>query len=170
MVDREKHILVEDIVRQLADKGFRVAAQDLDRPWGGFLVIDETQVQSFASLYFGSGSDSNTIVSPSDISGKILFVAPNKRLSWQYHRRRNEHWRVLQGTVGVVTSENDDENELRLLSEGNQICLPAGTRHRLVGLDNWGIVAEIWEHTVPGNPSDEMDIVRLQDDFSRGSL
>ena len=42
-----------------------------------------------------------------------------------------------------------------------------GERHRLIGLEGWGIVAEIWQHTDPENPSDEDDIVRLQDDFGR---
>lgn len=42
-----------------------------------------------------------------------------------------------------------------------------GERHRLIGLDSWGIVAGIWQHTDPENASDEDDIVRLQDDFGR---
>jgi mannose-6-phosphate isomerase len=46
--------------------------------------------------------------------------------------------------------------------------LQVGERHRLVGMPNgWGAVAEIWQHTDAANPSDENDIVRLQDDFSR---
>ena len=40
-------------------------------------------------------------------------------------------------------------------------------RHRLIGLSDFGIVAEIWIHTDPANPSDENDIVRLQDDYAR---
>jgi hypothetical protein len=47
------------------------------------------------------------------------------------------------------------------------ITLQQGERHRLIGLDSWGIVAEIWKHTDYNNPSDEDDIVRLQDDFGR---
>jgi hypothetical protein len=43
----------------------------------------------------------------------------------------------------------------------------AGERHRLVGLDQLGIVAELWQHLDPAHPSDEEDIVRLQDDFGR---
>jgi len=34
------------------------------------------------------------------------------------------------------------------------------------GIDGWGVVAEIWQHTA-SNPSDEEDIERLQDDFGR---
>ena len=35
----------------------------------------------------------------------------------------------------------------------------------LIGLDNYSIVAEIWQHTDKNNPSDEEDIIRVQDDF-----
>jgi mannose-6-phosphate isomerase len=45
--------------------------------------------------------------------------------------------------------------------------LAQGERHRLIGADGYGIVAEIWRHTDPANPSDENDIVRVQDDFGR---
>jgi mannose-6-phosphate isomerase len=50
---------------------------------------------------------------------------------------------------------------------GETITLKQGERHRLIGLDDWGIVAEIWVHTDVNNPSNEDDIVRLQDDFGR---
>ena len=44
-----------------------------------------------------------------------------------------------------------------------------GERHRLVGLENWGVVAEFWQHTDPDHPSDEDDIVRVQDDYKRST-
>ena len=50
---------------------------------------------------------------------------------------------------------------------GDIIQLKQGERHRLIGLNGWGIVAEIWRHTDAENPSDEDDIVRVQDDFGR---
>jgi hypothetical protein len=34
-------------------------------------------------------------------------------------------------------------------------------------MDNWGVVAEIWQHTDPAVPSDEDDIIRVQDDYNR---
>jgi len=37
----------------------------------------------------------------------------------------------------------------------------------LVGLDADAIIAEIWQHTDAANPSNEDDIVRVQDDFGR---
>ena len=38
---------------------------------------------------------------------------------------------------------------------------------RLIGLEEWGMVAEIWQHTDDAHPSAEDDIVRVQDDFGR---
>ena len=35
-----------------------------------------------------------------------------------------------------------------------------------IGLDNYAVVAEIWQHT-DKIPSDEEDIIRVQDDFGR---
>ncbi|HNF80183.1 MAG TPA: phosphoheptose isomerase, partial [Cyclobacteriaceae bacterium] len=98
---------------------------------------------------------------------KILVVEPKKRLSWQYHYRRAEIWRAVSGKVGVVTSMTDEEKDTTHLNPGDEIRLAQGQRHRLMGLNEWGVVAEIWQHTDAQNPSDESDIVRLQDDFGR---
>jgi mannose-6-phosphate isomerase len=50
---------------------------------------------------------------------------------------------------------------------GTTVSLKKGERHRLVGVEEWGIIAEIWQHTDIKNPSNEDDIVRVQDDFGR---
>ena len=50
---------------------------------------------------------------------------------------------------------------------GKTVSLEQGERHRLVGLDSWGIVAEIWMHVDPEHPSNEEDIVRVEDDYAR---
>ena len=73
----------------------------------------------------------------------------------------------LQGKVGIIRSENDNQNEIEIFNEGDQIRLKQGERHRLIGLENFAVIAEIWQHTDPDNPSDEEDIVRVQDDFNR---
>jgi mannose-6-phosphate isomerase-like protein (cupin superfamily) len=109
----------------------------------------------------------NKINSSNRLSPKILIVAPHKRLSWQYHFRRAEIWKIIGGSAAVITSDSDEENETVLLDHGEIIELKQGERHRLIGTDGWGIVAEIWQHTDPDHPSDEDDIVRLQDDFGR---
>jgi mannose-6-phosphate isomerase len=101
------------------------------------------------------------------LSPKILIVAPDKRLSWQYHHRRAEIWRVIQGQAGVVTSDTDEEGALQVLNVGDTITLQQGERHRLIGLSDYAVIAEIWQHTDANHPSDEDDIVRVQDDFGR---
>jgi mannose-6-phosphate isomerase-like protein (cupin superfamily) len=141
-------------------------AKDFERPWGGFFVIDEKQAKEFAATFF-QDREFSSIQLNRKLSPKILIVQPNKRLSWQYHFRRSEIWKVIGGKAGVVTSETDTEGELKKLAINDVIELKQGQRHRLVGLDTWGIIAEIWQHSNPEQPSDEDDIVRVQDDFGR---
>ncbi|TPE44337.1 cupin domain-containing protein [Pontibacter mangrovi] len=161
-----KDQLFEELERELQAQGFNIDKQDRTRPWGGFFVIDEAQAQRFADTYFG-GMPVEELKISGKLSPKILVVAPEKRLSWQYHHRRAEIWRVVKGTVGVVTSNTDEEGEQQVLNPGDQIKLQQGERHRLVGLKDWGVLAEIWQHTEAAQPSDEEDIVRVQDDFGR---
>lgn len=150
----------------LTDLGFHIVDEDLSRPWGGFLVVDETQSSQFIQRFF-PGVSLNEFEGFSKLSPKFLIVAPQARLSWQYHHRRSEIWRVIHGNVKVVISETDDETMPQLYAEGELIRLKQGERHRLIGTDGYGIVAEIWQHTDPANPSDESDIIRVQDDFGR---
>lgn len=162
----DKEALFQETEQQLKQQHFNIDSQDQSRPWGGFFVIDEAQAQAFANTYFDSIPVDELKIS-GKLSPKLLLVAPHKRLSWQYHHRRAEIWKVLQGTVGVVTSDSDEEGELKVLKPGDLITLRQGERHRLVGLDDWGVLAEIWQHTDAENPSNEDDIVRVQDDFGR---
>ena len=158
--------IFERIEKKVTKAGFRIEKQDRSRPWGGFFVIDEAQAPLFIETYFPHLSLED-FAGFKKLSPKILIVAPNKKLSWQYHFRRAEIWKVIGGTAGVVVSDTDEQTAVQKLALGNIINLKQGERHRLVGLDEWGIIAEIWQHTDPKNPSDEDDIVRLQDDFGR---
>jgi len=150
----------------LENQGLRIDSYDLSRPWGGFFVLDENQAQAFADIYF-SGTDAEELRKSGRLSTKILMVKPGVRLSWQYHKRRAEIWRVVEGPVGIVRSTTDDEGELVSFEAGETIVLEKGERHRLIGLEGWGVVAEFWQHTDPDHPSDEDDIVRVQDDYAR---
>ena len=154
------------IENEINSFGFNVISKDFNRPWGGFLVIDEEQAQEFSNNFF-KGLDINTLKIGGKLSPKILIVKPEARLSWQYHNRRAEIWQVYKGSVGIVRSDSDVENEIKVYNEGDQIVLQQGERHRLIGLDETSVVAEIWQHTDAGNPSDEEDIIRVQDDFGR---
>jgi mannose-6-phosphate isomerase len=162
----QKQEIFNGIAQRLRIEGFNVINVDDTRPWGGFFVIDEQQAQQFANVYF-DGLNVEELKIGGKLSPKILVVAPDKRLSWQYHHRRAEIWQVISGVVGVETSDTDEEGELQKLSPRTRIKLEKGERHRLIGLEDWGIVSEIWQHTDPDNPSDESDIVRVQDDFGR---
>ena len=154
------------IKQELLAHQFEIVSSDENRPWGGFFVIDENQAQEFANIYF-EGLDISTLTISGKLSPKILVVAPEQRLSWQYHHRRAEIWRVIQGQVGVKRSPNDTEGELVVLQTGDTVALEQGERHRLIGLQDFAVIAEIWQHTDANHPSDEADIVRVQDDFGR---
>mgnify|MGYP001242517817 FL=1 len=150
---------------ELESMGFKITDSDTQRPWGGFFYIDESQAQAFSNRFF-NGLDVESLRIDGKLSPKILMVKPKAKLSWQYHNRRAEIWQVYKGSVGIVQSETDVENEMQTYKPGNQIKLNQGVRHRLIGLDDYGIVAEIWQHT-NSIPSDEEDIIRVQDDFGR---
>lgn len=159
-------MIFEKIQNQLDDQQFQIVANDFNRPWGGFFVIAEEQAQAFANQYF-DGLKIATLKRGGTLSPKILVVLPEKRLSWQYHHRRAEIWRVIQGQVGVKRSPNDNEGVIEILYLGETITLKQGERHRLIGLNEYAVIAEIWQHTDANHPSDEEDIVRVQDDFGR---
>lgn len=165
-MEEAKIKVLERVERDLNEKGFKIVDQDFDRPWGGYFVIDETQARSFIETFF-VGSRFASLVESRRISPKFLVVEPGKRLSWQYHHRRSEVWRVIEGEVGVVRSVTNEEGEQVTVTKDEQVVLKQGERHRLVGLDAYCVVAEIWQHSLEAEPSDENDIVRLQDDFGR---
>ena len=154
---------IEDEIKGL---GFEIIEKDFERPWGGFLVISEKQAQQFADKFF-DGINVENIKIGGKLSPKILIVNPNSKLSWQYHQRRAEIWKVFRGEVGVSRSFDDNQNPLIKLVTGDQIRLKKGERHRLIGLSDFAVIAEIWQHIDPNNPSDENDIVRLSDDYGR---
>ena len=79
------------IKSEIEYSGFIIVSEDFERPWGRFLVIDESQAQDFSNKFF-KGLDINTMKIGGKLSPKILIVKPESRLSWQYHNRRAEIW------------------------------------------------------------------------------
>jgi len=147
--------------------GIRVHHTDETRPWGGFFVIEEGDADKFIGHFFPE-IDKSDLIEGAKLSPKILLVEPGKKLSWQYHHRRAEIWKLVEGRAAVATSDTDVEKQTTVLSVGDIVKLKQGERHRLIGMEEeWGVVAEIWMHTDHANPSDEDDIVRVQDDFGR---
>ena len=151
---------------ELESKGFQFERTDFERPWGGFFVIDESQSDKFIQTFYPE-ENLEKLTKGGRVSPKILVVAPNKRLSWQYHNRRSEVWKLIAGTAGVIRSSTDEQKQVYTLEQNEKVVLAQGERHRLVGLKEFGIVAEIWQHTDPEHLSNEADIVRLEDDFGR---
>lgn len=165
MISKEQ--ISSDVRNELEKKNILISGEDFERPWGGFYRIDNRSLKDFMRIYF-SGVDLSYDVMKLNVSPKILIVEPGKKLSWQSHERRSELWRVVKGPVGIYTSQTDEQpKEMSVYNDNDIVEMELGTRHRLAGLDNWGIVAEIWIHKFPGNPSDEDDIRRIEDDFGR---
>lgn len=158
--------IFEEVENYLHEMGLRISSRDMNRPWGGFFVLDETQILKFKNEFFSEVELSEDQLKQK-LSPKFLLVAPGARLSWQYHFRRAELWKLIAGTSAIAKSHTDEQGPVEGMILGKVVSLEKGQRHRLIGTENWGIVAEIWMHSDPANPSDEDDIVRLQDDYSR---
>lgn len=107
------------------------------RPWGSFTVLDE-----------GPG-----------YKVKRLEVLPGKRLSYQKHAKRNEHWVVVQG-VACVTLDGKDHT----VGVGEDVDVPVGTAHRVM---NPGNEMLIFIEVQRGDYLGEDDIERLEDDYGR---
>ena len=158
--------IIKEIENILKNQSFKIISNDFKRPWGGFIVIDENQSEKFFNFFFKNFKN-NKIDFKEKLSPKILIIKPKKRLSWQYHNRRSELWSVIKGDILVSMSENDEEEEQIVLKVKDQLEIGRKIRHRIIGTDDYALVAEIWIHTHKNNPSDENDIIRLQDDFNR---
>ena len=140
---------------------------DLGRPWGFYFYFDPDQTTKFTNEFF-KGIDLEGIDASLPLQPKVLVFEPNKRVSWQYHNRRSEIWRCITEECQTSTSQSDEEGNPEIIKYGDVVNFTQGTRHRGGATKSgWGAVAEIWQHADPSHPSDEADIVRLQDDFGR---
>jgi mannose-6-phosphate isomerase len=163
----EKPEVFTAVQQYMASLSLRAAAVDSERPWGGFFVVDERDTDTFIAQLYPDYSIEDITQFGSRLSPKFLVVGPGEELSWQYHYRRAELWRCLAGPVGFKRSHDDTQSEPQQLTVGETVQFDPGERHRLIGLDGWGVVAEFWQHTDPEHPSDEDDIVRLADKYGR---
>ena len=166
--ENTKQNVFDDIMKALWAHDLPHLMMNIEKPWGGYCTFPDNVIDKFCNLFF-SGIDINEILHQKNmqLSPKILVVEPSCRLSWQYHHRRSELWRCIYNQVGVVLSDTDEETECEILSEGDHVVIGQGQRHRLVGLDKYGVIAELWQHVDPENPSNEQDIIRVSDDFGR---
>lgn len=153
------------IQNEIESLGFMVVSKDFERPWGAFLVIDENRAHTFYNQFF-EGIDVDHLKIEGKLNPKNLIVKSGASLSWQYHHRCAEIWQVYREEVGIIRNDTNQQGDVMTYSADDQGKLRQGERHRLFGLKDFGIVAEIWQHT-DSVPSDEDDIVRVQDDFKR---
>ena len=109
-----------------------------ERPWGTFTVLDEGE----------------------NYKVKRIEVYPGKRLSYQKHGRRSEHWFVTLGTAKVTLNGREI-----LVRNGEAVDIPVGTAHRVENPDPEQIL--IFIETQTGDYFGEDDIERLEDDFGR---
>jgi mannose-6-phosphate isomerase len=109
-----------------------------ERPWGSFTVLDE-----------GAG-----------YKVKRIEVLAGKRLSYQRHARRVEHWMVVAGTARVTL-----DGEHIVARKGETVDIPVGAAHRI---ENTGADRLVFIEIMRGDYLGEDDIVRLEDDFGRG--
>ncbi len=107
------------------------------RPWGSFTVLDEGN----------------------NFKVKRIEVLPGKRLSYQKHSQRAEHWVVVQGTAKVTL----DDREI-IVTSGETIDIAIGAAHRV---ENPGPDTLVFIEVQRGSYLGEDDIIRLQDDFGR---
>lgn len=151
--------MLNDVLSWINDRyPFKIKNSILDKPWGGFLVIHEDSTPEFIQTFFPNYATNTEL----PFTPKFLIIAPFKRLSLQIHEKRSEAWKLIYGAAKSIIG--NEEIQLHL---NEPILVPKSTQHRLIGLENWSVVAEIWIHEYADDPSDENDIIRLQDDFHR---
>jgi mannose-6-phosphate isomerase len=90
---------------------------------------------------------------------KSIHVNPGKRLSYQRHQKRSEHWYVTDGS-GEVTLDG----KVQVVSRGSIIEIPQGMLHRI---SNTGSSELILIEVQTGSYFGEDDIERIEDDFGR---
>ena len=92
--------------------------------------------------------------------GKILAIDGGKRLSLQYHERKDESILVLRGRLHLELENGAGEMESRELQPGESQRIPPGRRHRFAALEGG---CELIEVSTP----ELEDVVRVEDDYGR---
>mgnify|MGYP000943426063 FL=1 len=108
-----------------------------ERPWGRYEVLQEGATYKVKSIH----------------------VNPGKRLSYQRHQKRSEHWYLTDGS-GEVTLDG----KVQVVSRGSIIEIPQGMLHRI---SNTGSSELILIEVQTGSYFGEDDIERIEDDFGR---
>ena len=95
--------------------------------------------------------------------GKILYINAGKRLSLQYHEKKMETIRVLQGTLHIVLQESNDGPLFnKTLKEGETYHVAPKTVHRFCALNDDVAILEVSTPEID-------DVIRLEDDYARST-
>jgi mannose-6-phosphate isomerase-like protein (cupin superfamily) len=92
-------------------------------------------------------------------AGKLLVIRAGKRLSLQYHERKDESIYVLRGRMALHLADEGGELRVHELGPGDHCRIPAGRTHRFEALED----VELVEVSTP----ELDDVVRVADDFGR---
>ena len=107
------------------------------RPWGSYTVLEEGRC----------------------FKVKLIEVRPYKALSLQFHKKRSEHWVVIDGEAEIIK-----DGKRHYVSSNESIFIPAHSIHRLINPARSALkIIEVQS----GDYLGEDDIVRLKDDFGR---
>ena len=108
-----------------------------ERPWGRYEVLQETRTYKVKSIH----------------------VNPGKRLSYQRHQKRSEHWFIVSGVATVVL-----DGESFIKQAGETVDVKIGQLHRI---GNEGTQELVFIEIQTGTYFGEDDIERIEDDFNR---
>ena len=107
------------------------------RPWGRYEILQESPLHKV----------------------KCIWVHAAKRLSYQRHEKRSEHWFIVNGT-GRVTLNGIES----IVEKGKTVDIAIGDLHRI---ENIGTDDLIFIEVQMGTYFGEDDIERVEDDFGR---
>jgi mannose-6-phosphate isomerase len=127
----------EEILHMEATRAASTSPTFEQRPWGSYTVLDEGHHYKV----------------------KRLEILPGKRLSYQKHTQRAEHWMVVQGSASVTLEGREIPVET-----GGVMDVPLGAAHRIA---NPGSEILVLIEIQRGSYLGEDDIIRLQDDYGR---
>ncbi len=165
----EKESISAAIQDAIHASGYELVEVNDQKPWGAYFRMHGDQADDFITEFFPglTPAEARLGIDNAQLSPKILLVAPSQRLSWQYHDRRAERWAFLTHG-GYNKSHLDEPGDVFHAVPHDVVQFARSERHRLVGKDDhYTLVAEIWQHVDPDQPSDEDDIIRLYDDYKR---
>ena len=107
----------------------------ISRPWGTYRVLKSTP----------------------KMVAKILHVYPGRAMSVQYHKYRNEHWKIMEGEATTLIGDH-----WWTFTRGYRVYIPKNTVHCVRASNGHLRIFEVWE----GEKLDENDIIRINHDYS----